>query len=90
MTAIILSCTEMELLSHFIAELEFHHSVAGCNEMEIKDTPRMRVQIEAAEHQWQEKHGVPEEERWKPGIRNGRIQTQDHMILDYLKERLGV
>ena len=88
---ITLSDAEYTLLGIFLKELGEAHDNAGCNEMRVPFSPEMMDLVhEAEKNAYGEQYDEDDLVYVNKETLDQKIYTQDHVLLRYLKEKLGL
>ena len=81
---------ETQLLKRLLQDLLDRYACAGCNDMEIESSPEMNLLVAIIEKDWNDRNGVPEEDRSELHVADGKIQTMDFMVLDHFLNKFGI
>lgn len=79
---------ERKALGELLDILDHKLSTAGCNDMRLEDTPENRNMIYCAE-KWNDP-AMSEEDARTFSTDDGKVFTNDFLILAYLRKKLGV
>ncbi len=82
---------EVQLLEKLLGDLEEKYACAGCNDFSVENTPEMRLMVGIIEAEWENRVGVPKEDRRELSFdAQGNIMTMDSMVLEYFQRRFGI